>query len=110
MSSPPTLSLVGKVAIVTGSGRENSIGAGIALALARAGAQVAVNYVSSSTAVRAEKVVSTIKAAAGEHSVIAVQQDLTATDGPVSLVQATLEGFGVDHVDILGQSSIQIVA
>ncbi|KAM0274305.1 hypothetical protein ACHAQH_007979 [Verticillium albo-atrum] len=43
--------LQGKVPIVTGSGRENGIGAGIALAFARNGASVVVNYVSDSSKV-----------------------------------------------------------
>lgn len=41
--SPDTLSLDGKIAIVTGSGRENGIGAAIAFALAGNGASVAIN-------------------------------------------------------------------
>jgi NAD(P)-dependent dehydrogenase (short-subunit alcohol dehydrogenase family) len=51
-----TLSLDGKVAIVTGSGRENGIGAAIANALARNGAAVTINYVSDSSAPRAAAV------------------------------------------------------
>jgi NAD(P)-dependent dehydrogenase (short-subunit alcohol dehydrogenase family) len=41
-----TLSLAGKTALVTGSSRENGIGAAIARALAQNGASVAIHYVS----------------------------------------------------------------
>ncbi|KAK8868503.1 short-chain dehydrogenase [Apiospora arundinis] len=44
-----TLDLTGKVAIVTGSGRENGIDDGIAKVLARNGASVAIHYVSKSS-------------------------------------------------------------
>ncbi|KAG5748851.1 hypothetical protein H9Q69_008559 [Fusarium xylarioides] len=77
---PDTLTLQGKVAIVTGSDRENGIGAGIALALARNGASVVVNYVSDSSKHRAENVCAKLR----EY-----------------LVEKTLEGFGIDHIDIL---------
>jgi len=99
------LSLSGKVAIVTGSGKENGIGAGIALALARHGAFVAINYVSEATAPRASEVVAKIEAAAGQGSVVSIRADLTTTEGVEKLVQSTLSGFGVDHIDILGEST-----
>jgi NAD(P)-dependent dehydrogenase (short-subunit alcohol dehydrogenase family) len=41
--APGTLSLDGKVVIITGSGKENGIGAGIASALARNGSWVTIN-------------------------------------------------------------------
>ena len=50
------LSFAGKTAIVTGSGRPNGIGAAIALALAKRGASVTVNYVSDSSAAKAAEV------------------------------------------------------
>ena len=96
-----TLNLQGKVAIVTGSGRENGIGAGIALALARNGAWVAVNYVSDSTKHRAENVCKLLREAGG--NVIAVQASVDTIEGAQLLVNKTLEGFGVDHIDILGK-------
>jgi NAD(P)-dependent dehydrogenase (short-subunit alcohol dehydrogenase family) len=65
-----TLSLEGKVAIVTGSGRENGIGAGIALALARNGASVVVNHVSDSSEKRAENVAKTLRDAGGTAIVV----------------------------------------
>jgi NAD(P)-dependent dehydrogenase (short-subunit alcohol dehydrogenase family) len=95
-----TLSLAGKVAIVTGSGRENGIGAGIALALARNGASVAVNYVSDSTKDRAANVCETLRKAGGQA--IPVQAAVDTIEGARDLVAKTLEGFKTDHIDILG--------
>ncbi|KAL4727898.1 hypothetical protein ACLX1H_004595 [Fusarium chlamydosporum] len=94
-----TLSLHGKVAIVTGSGRENGIGAGIALALARNGASVTVNYVSDSTTERAENVCRLLRKVGGKA--IAVQASVDTVEGAQHLVNQTLEGFAVDHIDIL---------
>lgn len=96
-----TLSLEGKVAIVTGSGRENGIGAGIALALARNGASVTINHVSDSTAERASKVADALRAAGGK--VIIVQSPVDTLEGAQNLVRKTLEGFQTDHIDILGK-------
>lgn len=96
-----TLSLHGKVAIVTGSGRENGIGAGIALALARNGASVTVNYVSDSTKERAENICTLLRQAGGKA--IAVQASVDTIEGAQHLVNKTLEGFGTDHIDILGK-------
>ena len=101
-----SLSLAGKVAIVTGSGRENGIGAAIALALARAGAKVAINYVSGSSTSRAEKVLQGIHAATGrEDAAISVRADISTPAGAKELVKSTLAGLGVENVDILGERS-----
>ncbi|KAF4445787.1 hypothetical protein F53441_10536 [Fusarium austroafricanum] len=96
---PDTLSLQGKVAIVTGSGRENGIGAGVALALARNGASVAVNYVSDSSKHRADNVCNMLREAGGKA--IAVQASVDTTEGAQYLVNKTLEGFETDRIDIL---------
>lgn len=96
-----TLSLDGKVAIVTGSGRENGLGAAIAIALARNGAAVTINHVSSSTAARAEKVANVIKSAGGRVTIVAA--DVSTPEGAKTLAQETLKAFGVDHIDILGK-------
>jgi len=104
--APPSenfsLSQAGKIAIITGSGRENGIGAATAKLLAVAGARVVINYVSESTVSRAAKVVSDIEAAAGKGSVVCIQADQTTAEGVERLVQGTLKAFGVDHIDILG--------
>ncbi|WYZ35514.1 hypothetical protein EsH8_X_000161 [Colletotrichum jinshuiense] len=94
-----TLSLQGKIAIVTGSGRENGIGAGIALALARNGASVVVNYVSESSKDRAANVCETLRKAGGQA--IAVQAAVDTIEGARELVNKTLEGFKTDRIDIL---------
>jgi NAD(P)-dependent dehydrogenase (short-subunit alcohol dehydrogenase family) len=93
------LSLAGKVAIVTGSGRENGIGAAIAFALARNGAAVTINYVSESSGPRAQVVAEKIRAEGGKATVIRAAVD---QDGAKALVDGTLKAFGTDHIDILG--------
>ena len=100
MSKQDTSSLSGKVAIVTGSGRENGIGAAIAFALARDGASVAVNYVSDGSAARAEKVAAKIRSYG--VGAVAVQADVATPEGAQSLVEQTLTALGTDHIDILG--------
>ena len=94
-----TLSLAGKVAIVTGSGRENGIGAAIAAALARNGAAVTISYVSDSSAPRAKIVEEKIRSSGGKVTVIRAAVD---QEGAKSLVEGTLKAFGTDHIDILG--------
>ncbi|KAM0494968.1 hypothetical protein ACHAP8_008346 [Fusarium lateritium] len=94
-----TLSLEGKTAIVTGSGRENGIGAGIAKALARNGASVVIHYVSDSSANRAAGLVDSIKQSGGKA--IAVQAAVDTIMGAKEIVAKTLAGFGTQHIDIL---------
>lgn len=101
MSTTDSLSLAGKTAIITGSGKENGIGAAIALALARNGARVAINYVSEATAPRSLKVAASIEEVAGKGSVVIIQQDVTTPEGTKKLVEKAIEGFGVDRIDIL---------
>jgi NAD(P)-dependent dehydrogenase (short-subunit alcohol dehydrogenase family) len=97
--TPDTLSLAGKVAIVTGSGRENGIGAAIAIALSRNGAAVVINYVSESSEARAAGVAKTIQAAGGQA--IVVKAGVNTSEGANHLVQETLKRFKTDHIDIL---------
>ncbi|KAL7902721.1 hypothetical protein HDV63DRAFT_413210 [Trichoderma sp. SZMC 28014] len=101
MSNTDSLSLAGKIAIVTGSGKENGIGAAIALALARNGARVAINYVSEATAPRAAKVAASIEAVAGKNSVAVIQQDISTPEGTKKLVAEVINAFEVDRIDIL---------
>ncbi|KAB5560054.1 short chain type dehydrogenase [Coniochaeta sp. 2T2.1] len=102
MSPPPadTLSLAGKVAIITGSGRSKGIGAGIASTLSRNGCRVAINYVSDSTAAQAEEVVKRIEAHGGGGAV-AIHADVSTPEGAARLVGETMKAFGVEGVDIL---------
>jgi NAD(P)-dependent dehydrogenase (short-subunit alcohol dehydrogenase family) len=95
-----TLSLAGKVAIVTGSARENGIGAAIAAALARNGAAVTINYVSESSAPRASAVAKKIQNDGGKAVVI--KANVGNSEEAQHLVAETLKAFGTDHIDILG--------
>lgn len=85
--------LRGQVAIVTGASR--GIGRAIALALATEGANVVVNYASSSGA--AEQVVAEITAAGG--NAIALQADVSKADQVDALLKATMDKW--NRVDIL---------
>jgi NAD(P)-dependent dehydrogenase (short-subunit alcohol dehydrogenase family) len=100
-----TLSLAGKVAIVTGSGRENGIGAAIAFALARNGASVTINYVSDSSAPRAKIVAEKIRSYGGRVTII---RAAGGQEGAKALVDGTLKAFETDHIDILGMESLQL--
>lgn len=86
--------LTGKVAIVTGGGRD--IGRACALRLASAGASVAINYHSSSAG--AESAVEEIRAAGGKA--LARQGDMTSGADVSALIGETLETLG-GRIDIL---------
>ena len=98
-----TLSLAGKTALVTGSGRETGIGAAIARAFARNGASVAIHYVSENSKARAEKVASGINKEFGTKTTV-VQGAVENYDTAKIMVEQILKAFGVDHIDILGKS------
>lgn len=102
-SATDFLPLKDKVAIVTGSGKENGIGAGIASALADAGARVVINHVSAASAPRAAQVAASIEKASGKGAAIVVQADISSAEDVQKLVDETLSGFSVDHIDILGK-------
>jgi 3-oxoacyl-[acyl-carrier protein] reductase len=77
--------LKGQVALVTGASR--GIGRAIALALAAEGANVAVNYASSSTA--ADRVVAEITAAGG--NAIALPADVSQAEQVDSLIRSVMD-------------------
>jgi FlaA1/EpsC-like NDP-sugar epimerase len=81
-------SLDGKIALVTGSGR--GIGASIAIALARNGAKVVVNY--SRASGPAEKVVQGIKSFGGDA--IAIQGDVSDVKQTVRLFDEAVKHYG----------------
>lgn len=85
--------LKNSVAVVTGAGR--GIGRAIALELARAGAQVVVNF--AGHADQAEKTVSMINDLGGEA--IAVQADVSQAEDADRLIKTAADTFG--KVDIL---------
>jgi glucose 1-dehydrogenase len=84
----PELPLQGQSAIVTGASL--GIGRATAIALAKAGAAVTVNY--RSHADQAQQVVDTIAAAGGRA--IAVQADVADYDAVQAMVARTVEAFG----------------
>jgi 3-oxoacyl-[acyl-carrier protein] reductase len=84
--------LEGQVAVVTGASR--GIGRAIALALAREGARVVVNYARSRE--RAEAVVTEIRAAGGDAR--AVQADVSRVPEVDQLLESTLASFGRLHL------------
>lgn len=104
-STPETLSLAGKVAIVTGSGRTPGLGSGIATALARNGAAVAVNYVSASTGPQAEALAARLRVDFGVHA-IAVQADVATPAGAELLVRRAVDELALGKVHVLGRSSV----
>jgi NAD(P)-dependent dehydrogenase (short-subunit alcohol dehydrogenase family) len=95
-----TLSLEGKIAIVSGSGRENGMGAAIAMLLAKNGAFVTINYVSESSASRADVVATKIRENGGKA--IVVKASVESPAGAKFLVNETLRQFKTDRIDILG--------
>jgi 3-oxoacyl-[acyl-carrier protein] reductase len=86
MSSHPTLSLDGKVALITGGSR--GIGAATVRLFVRARARVVFNYVRAKS--EAERLVQEC----GADSCHAVQADLTGTAHAEPLVRAVIERFG----------------
>jgi 3-oxoacyl-[acyl-carrier protein] reductase len=87
------MKLSGKTAVVTGASK--GIGAGIAKALAAAGAKVIVNYASSQR--DAEKVVSHIRDAGGKAS--AIQADMSQSADITRMFDTIRQEFGT--LDIL---------
>ncbi|WP_425807233.1 3-oxoacyl-[acyl-carrier-protein] reductase [Desulfitobacterium sp. Sab5] len=85
--------LKNRVAVVTGAGR--GIGRAIALELARAGAQVVVNF--AGHADQAEKTVNMIRDLGGEA--IAAQADVSQAEDVERLIKTAVDTFG--KVDIL---------
>ncbi|WP_376878263.1 SDR family NAD(P)-dependent oxidoreductase [Albirhodobacter sp. R86504] len=96
------MKLSGKTAIVTGGGRD--IGRACAIRLAEEGANVAINYFSSSEG--ADSAVAEIKAAGG--SAFALQGDLNTQEGVDALVNKTVADFG--GIDVLVNNTGGLIA
>lgn len=88
--------LFGKSAIVTGASR--GIGAGIAIELARQGADVALVYTSTSSIASAQEVANEIAALGRKH--VLIKKDLSLEDAG-SVVKMARDGLGVETIDIL---------
>jgi len=99
MSTKDLLSLKGKVAIVTGSGRPNGMGAATAYALAARGAKVVIHYVSPSSGEKAKQVIEKVKSLGSDA--VAVQADLQEDGAGKILVDATLKAFNTKSIDII---------
>ena len=85
--------LAGKAALVTGA--QQGIGAAIAIALALEGADVGINYLDGLA--EAEAVAAAIRAAG--QRVALIPGDVSGSDAPAKLVEATVAAFG--KIDIL---------
>ncbi|KAL8822308.1 MAG: hypothetical protein Q9191_006955 [Dirinaria sp. TL-2023a] len=104
--APDDLSLAGKTALITGSGRENGVGAAIARAFARNGAAVALHYVSEGSKPRAEKVAADIARDSGNKTTV-VHGSVRDYNATRQMVSQALEGLDTDHIDILGDGATQ---
>lgn len=82
------MKLTGKVAIVTGGGRD--IGKAVSLKLASEGAKVVLNYFGSENS--ANEIITEIKSSGGEA--IAVQGDMTKTTDVIKMIDAAKDAFG----------------
>ena len=97
------IDMTGKVALVTGGGRD--IGRAVSLGLAAAGAAVVVDYVGSPD--EANAVVDRIRAEGGRA--IALAADVTRTDHVEALVTDTRRAFG-DEIHVLVNNAGGLVA
>ena len=93
MPEPTSLSLEGRVAVVTGGSR--GIGRAISVELARRGAAVIVNYHRSPAA--ADEVVAQITAGGGQAR--AIQADVSSFSQAQELIKAAMDTYG--KLDIL---------
>ena len=94
---PPSLSLVGKTAIVTGASR--GIGSAIAVVLASRGANIALTYTSESSVSKVKQIASKIEAFGRKTTII--KCDLADENCGKIIVSETLAGLDTNTIDIL---------
>jgi 3-oxoacyl-[acyl-carrier protein] reductase len=87
------MDLQGKVALVTGGSR--GIGQAIVLQLARAGADVVINYAGNEA--KAKETAAQVEALG--QKALTIQADVASAESVQEMIKATLEAFG--HLDIL---------
>jgi len=100
--APDTLSLAGKAALVTGSGREKGLGAAIARAFAKNGAAVALHHVSDGAKAGAEQLAASLAKEFGTKTTV-VHGSVSDYKATREMVSQALKGLAVDHIDILGK-------
>ena len=100
MALPPSIDLSGRVALITGG--ISGIGKGIALELARRGADVAVTYTSESKDEFAHGTVNELNLSRPGARAISIRADLRKVTAHQYIVKETLEKLETDHIDILG--------
>lgn len=96
-SLPPSLSLEGKSAIITGATR--GIGKEVAITLASRGANIAIVYTSNGSTGSATGLVGRFQALG--RKACSIQIDLKESDCGARIVQAALEGLGVPTIEII---------
>jgi len=97
-TGPKEQYLAGKLAIVTGAGKLNGIGFAIAYALAEHGSNILINY--STSAGPAQEAVKKLSEELGIKA-HAIQADIGDPASGKKLVDAALEFFKTDHIDII---------
>lgn len=95
-----TLSLAGKTALVTGSGRENGIGGAVIKTLAANGATVVLHYASNSAEARAHDLASRLRSSGA--TAVVVQGDISTEQGATKIVNDAIQALETKKIDILG--------
>jgi len=102
-----TLSLAGRAALITGSGKANGIGGATARAFARNGAAVAIHHVSESSKERAHKLAADLALEYGVKTTV-VRGAVEQPDEARRTVEDALKGLDVERIDILSKHYILV--